>query len=112
MIRRNRVVSVDARLAPLLERHGGYQRRDMQAQPWQTLNATGGVRILNESDGPDSADSSWGGSFTVNDSSPSDKSVRYRAVITGFAEQDVRHESGSFQAQTITQSLAVISVEA
>lgn len=32
MIRRNRVVSVDARLAPLLERHGGYQRRDMQAQ--------------------------------------------------------------------------------
>jgi hypothetical protein len=81
-------------------------------QPWQTLNATGGVRILNESDGPDSADSSWGGSFTVNDSSPSDKSVRYRAVITGFAEQDVRHESGSFQAQTITQSLAVISVEA
>ncbi len=33
MIRGNRVVSVDARLAPLLERHGGYQRRDMQAQP-------------------------------------------------------------------------------
>lgn len=32
MIRRNRVVNVDARLAPLLERHGGYQRRDMQAQ--------------------------------------------------------------------------------
>lgn len=33
MIRRNRVFSVDARLAPLLEAHGGYQRRDMQAQP-------------------------------------------------------------------------------
>jgi|GEM_PF-1661777 len=32
LIRRNRVVNVDARLAPLLERHGGYQRRDMQAQ--------------------------------------------------------------------------------
>ncbi len=33
MIRRNRVFSVDARLAPLLEAHGGYQRRDLQAQP-------------------------------------------------------------------------------
>ncbi|WP_126965808.1 hypothetical protein [Xanthomonas arboricola] len=33
MIRRNRVMNVDARLAPLLERHGGYLRRDMQAQP-------------------------------------------------------------------------------
>lgn len=32
MIRRNRVMNVDARLAPLLERHGGYLRRDMQAQ--------------------------------------------------------------------------------
>ncbi|ASK92635.1 hypothetical protein KWH04_15835 [Xanthomonas campestris pv. trichodesmae] len=33
MVRRNRVYNVDARLAPLLVRHGGYQRRDMQAQP-------------------------------------------------------------------------------
>lgn len=33
MIRRNRVFSVDARLVTLLESHGGYQRRDMQAQP-------------------------------------------------------------------------------
>jgi hypothetical protein len=32
MIRRNRVFNVDARLAPLLERRGGYLRRDMQAQ--------------------------------------------------------------------------------
>lgn len=32
MVRRSRVFSVDARLAPLLEAHGGYQRRDMQAQ--------------------------------------------------------------------------------
>lgn len=32
MIRRNRVFNVDARLAPLLESRGGYQRRDMQAQ--------------------------------------------------------------------------------
>ncbi|MDC9651516.1 MULTISPECIES: hypothetical protein [Xanthomonas] len=33
MVRRTRVFNVDARLAPLLMRHGGYQRRDMQAQP-------------------------------------------------------------------------------
>ena len=32
MIRHNRVFNVDARLVPLLERRGGYQRRDMQAQ--------------------------------------------------------------------------------
>ena len=81
-------------------------------QLWQTLVATGAVRIINQFDGPDSADSSWGGSFTVNDSSPSDKQVRYRGLITGFTEQDVRHESGSFQSQTIDQSLAIISVEA
>lgn len=32
MIRGHRVFNVDARLAPLLERRGGYLRRDMQAQ--------------------------------------------------------------------------------
>jgi len=32
MIRGKRVFSVDARLAPMLERRGGYLRRDMQAQ--------------------------------------------------------------------------------
>lgn len=32
MLRGNRVFNVDARLAPLLERRGGYLRRDMQAQ--------------------------------------------------------------------------------
>lgn len=32
MIRGNRVFNVDARLAPLLERRGGYLRRDMQSQ--------------------------------------------------------------------------------
>ena len=37
MIRRNRVFNVDARLAPLLERHGGYLRRDMQAQSPSSL---------------------------------------------------------------------------
>ncbi len=32
MLRGNRVFNVDARLAALLERRGGYLRRDMQAQ--------------------------------------------------------------------------------
>ncbi|SDK10671.1 hypothetical protein, partial [Stenotrophomonas pavanii] len=78
---------------------------------WQVLNVSGSVMILNEQDGPDSATSTWGGSFTVNDTSTSAQTMTYRAVITSFTEQDVRHESGSFQQQSITQSLSIISVE-
>ncbi|MRE89907.1 hypothetical protein CEE61_03445 [Stenotrophomonas maltophilia] len=78
---------------------------------WQVLNVSGSVMILNEQDGPDSATSTWGGSFTVNDTSTSAQTMTYRAVITSFTEQGVRHESGSFQQQSITQSLSIISVE-
>ncbi|MCV0219821.1 hypothetical protein [Stenotrophomonas sp. Ps181] len=78
---------------------------------WQVLNASGGVNILNETDGPDNAISDWGGSFTVNDTSPSAQTMTYRAVITSFTEQSVTHTSGSFQQQSITQSLSIISVE-
>ncbi|MBH1529907.1 hypothetical protein I5T99_12670 [Stenotrophomonas maltophilia] len=78
---------------------------------WQVLNVSGSVMILNEQDGPDSATSTWGGSFTVNDTSTSAQTMTYRGVITSFTEQDVRHESGSFQQQSITQSLSIISVE-
>lgn len=78
---------------------------------WQVLNASGGVNILNETDGPDNATSDWGGSFTVNDTSPSAQTMTYRAVITSFTEQTVTHTSGSFQQQSITQSLSIISVE-
>lgn len=78
---------------------------------WQVLNVSGSVVILNEQDGPDNATSTWGGSFTVNDTSTSAQTMTYRAVITSFTEQDVRHESGSFQQQSITQSLSIISVE-
>ncbi|AWH21862.1 hypothetical protein C1933_11915 [Stenotrophomonas sp. ZAC14D2_NAIMI4_6] len=78
---------------------------------WQVLNAAGGVVINNERDGPDEADSSWGGAFTINDTSPSSDTVQYRAVITGFTEQTVTHTSGSFQGQTLMQSLSMISVE-
>lgn len=75
------------------------------------LNVSGSVIINNEPDGSDVADSNWGGSFTVNDTSPSSETMQYRAVISGFTAQDVTHTSGTFQQQTITQSLAVISVE-
>ncbi|MCU1196132.1 carbohydrate-binding protein [Stenotrophomonas maltophilia] len=78
---------------------------------WQVLNASGGVNILNETDGPDNAISDWGGSFTVNDTSTSAQTITYRAVITSFTEQAVSHTSGSFQQQSITQSLSIISVE-
>lgn len=78
---------------------------------WQVLNVSGSVMILNEPDGPDSATSTWGGSFTVNDTSTSAQTMTYRGVITSFTEQDIRHESGSFQQQSITQSLSIISVE-
>ncbi|OUL16982.1 hypothetical protein B0X78_02975 [bacterium AM6] len=78
---------------------------------WQVLNVAGSVNIMNEPDGADRAVSNWGGSFTVNDTSPSSETMQYRAVISGFTAQDVTHTSGTFQQQTITQSLAVISVE-
>ncbi|WP_223484750.1 hypothetical protein [Stenotrophomonas indicatrix] len=78
---------------------------------WQVLNVGGSVNIMNEPDGADRAVSNWGGSFTVNDTSPSSETMQYRAVISGFTAQDVTHTSGTFQQQTITQSLAVISVE-
>ncbi len=78
---------------------------------WQVLNVSGSVMILNEQDGPDNATSTWGGSFTVNDTSTSAQTMTYRAVITSFTEQTVSHTSGSFQQQSITQSLSIISVE-
>lgn len=78
---------------------------------WQVLNVGGSVNIMNEPDGADRAVSNWGGSFTVNDTSPSSETMQYRAAISGFTAQDVTHTSGTFQQQTITQSLAVISVE-
>jgi len=78
---------------------------------WQTLNVTGSVNISNESDGPDRAESQWSGAVTVNDSSSSIQDVTYRAVITAYSEQTVTHTSGSFDGQTITQNLSIISVE-
>lgn len=78
---------------------------------WQTLNVTGSVNIGNEPDAPDRAESQWSGAVTVNDSSSSIQDVTYRAVITAYSEQTVTHTSGTFDGQTITQNLSIISVE-
>ncbi|OBU67319.1 hypothetical protein A9K58_09030 [Stenotrophomonas maltophilia] len=56
---------------------------------------SGSVDIMDEIDGPDQVISSWGGSFTVNDTSPSSETMTYRAVITSFTVQAVTHSSGS-----------------
>lgn len=78
---------------------------------WQVLNVAGGVDITNETDGPDIAVSGWSGSFTVNDASTAQETVSYLARVVAFGEQSVTHQSGTFDAQTITQNLSIISVE-
>ncbi|GEM_PF-519974 len=78
---------------------------------WQTLSVGGGVTIENEFDGADLAYSGWSGSATYNDSSSSSQTVAYRAEITSFTQQAVTHQSGSFNGQSISQHLSIISVE-
>lgn len=78
---------------------------------FQTLNAGGTVDIVNEFDGPDRATSTWGSSATYNDSSASNQMVTYRAEIVGYTEQDVYHTSGSFDQQSVSQTLSIISTE-
>ena len=78
---------------------------------WQTLNVNGYVNIQNEGDAPDRADSYWGSSFTVNDTSPASQTVQYRGVITAYAAQSVTHQSGVINSTTTTQTLTIGSVE-
>lgn len=79
-------------------------------QFWTSFEASGGVMILNEFDGPDTATSRWSGSVTLNDSEGTQDRT-YRAEIVGFSEQEVRHESGSFSGQDISASLSLVSIE-
>lgn len=79
-------------------------------QFWTSFEASGGVMILNEFDGPDTATSRWSGSVTLNDSEGTQDRT-YRAEIVGFSEQEVRHESGSFTGQDISASLSLVSIE-
>lgn len=78
---------------------------------WQVLNVAGGVDITNETDGPDIAVSGWSGAMTVNDASTALETVSYLARVVAFGEQSVTHQSGTFDTQTITQNLSIVSVE-
>lgn len=78
---------------------------------WTSFTAGGGVEILNEIDGPDVATSVWNGSITLNDSIDGTAQRSYRAEIVAYSEQAVTHTSGTFEGQTITQSLSVVSIE-
>lgn len=78
---------------------------------WQQVQITGGVDIVNEVDGPDRATSTWYASMTVNDNADGSTRRSYRAEVASFTEQIVSHSSGTFNKQTITQSLSVVSVE-
>ncbi|MDG9842426.1 MULTISPECIES: carbohydrate binding domain-containing protein [Stenotrophomonas] len=79
-------------------------------QFWTSFEASGGVSITNESDGPDMAISFWSGSVTLNDSEGTQDRT-YRAEIVGFSEQDVSHQTGSFTGLDITASLSIVSIE-
>ncbi len=80
-------------------------------QFWQQFTAGGSVTIFNEWDGPDDSTSYWSGSITINDNGDGSAQRSYRAEIVGFTAQDVSHSSGSFNQQTITQSLSIVSTE-
>jgi len=91
-----------------------YVYRQIDGQPetlWTTFNAGGSVDIQNEFDGPDLATSTWSGSVTLNDGADGAAQRSYRAEIVGFTEQNVTHQSGSFNAQRLTQSLSIVSTE-
>jgi len=79
---------------------------------WTSFTAGGGIDISNETDGPDIATSYWSGSVTLNDGADGSRQRTYRAEIVGFSEQAVTHQSGSFDSQSITQSLSIVSIEA
>jgi len=78
---------------------------------WQQFVVGGSVEILNEFDGPDRATSTWAGSISINDPADGSTQRSYRAEVVGFTEQTVTHQSGSFDQQTITQSLSLVSIE-
>ena len=80
-------------------------------QLWQQIPIGGSVSIMNEVDGPDVATSAWNASITLNDSADGSTRRSYRAEIVSFTEQSVSHSSGSFDSQTITQSLSIVSIE-
>ncbi len=89
-----------------------YRQLDGQGEAlWQQIQINGSVDIRNETDGPDIADSVWNASVTLNDNVNGSTRRSYRAEIVSFTEQNVTHQSGSFDSQSITQSLSIVSIE-
>jgi hypothetical protein len=89
-----------------------YRQLDGQAEAlWQQIPISGSVDITNEFDGPDNALSYWSASVTLNDNANGTTRRSYRAEIVSFTEQNVTHQSGGFDSQTITQSLSIVSIE-
>lgn len=89
-----------------------YRQLNGQAEVlWQQIPITGNVTINNEVDGPDNANSGWNASVTLNDNTDGTTRRSYRAEIVSFTEQSVTHQSGSFDGQSITQSLSIVSIE-
>ncbi len=89
-----------------------YRQLDGQAEAlWQQIPISGSVGITNETDGPDSALSYWSASVTLSDNANGTTRRSYRAEIVSFTEQNVTHQSGGFDSQTITQSLSIVSIE-
>lgn len=78
---------------------------------WTSFNAGGGVNIQNEPDGADLAESTWNGSITLYDALSGAAQRTYRAEIVSYSEQAVTHTSGTFEGQTINQSLSIVSIE-
>lgn len=89
-----------------------YRQVDGQGETlWQQIPISGSVDITNETDGPDTAISFWSASVTLNDNIDGTKRRSYRAEVVSFSEQAVNHQSGSFDGQSIVQSLSIISIE-
>ena len=79
---------------------------------WRTFTINGSQDILNEFDGPDSLTNYWGYSETFTETTPSNQTVTYRAVITGHTEQTFSHSSGSGPtSRNLTQAITILSTE-
>ena len=94
--------------------NGGDTWVDVQLFKGNTLIAgsrfNGAYNIMNESDGPDVATISIGGSFTFTDTGPAGN-YTYTARIVGRSLANISHNSGSLATNDISQSLGIISTE-
>ena len=79
---------------------------------WRTFTINGYQEIYNEFDGPDSVTNSWGYSETFTETTSSNQTVTYRAVITGHTQQGFSHESGDNpDSHNLTQAITILSTE-